>query len=258
MRTEEDMHKFIIAAAALALLVGTQAMARDINFGLNGLTQGNFRDLSKEAGAAIGYRNTAPAAPLGITGFDAGIEASAIDIKSHSDYWNKAFNGDAPSYLVLPKIRVRKGLPLGIDIGAMYSYVPDSNIKLYGFEVSKAILDGTLATPAIGIRATYTRLAGVHDLDLQTAGIDASISKGILIFTPYAGAGEVWVHSKATGNLQSNSSTTPGQGRLTSEDIWQPRVFAGLKITPFPLFGITAEAEYQVRPIYSLKAALNF
>ena len=245
------MNKFIVAAAALALLVGTQAMARDINFGNNGISQGNFRDLSKEAGAAIAYRNTAPATPLGITGFDAGVEASAIDIKSNSSYWNAAFSGNAPSYLVLPKVRIRKGLPLGIDIGAMYSYVPDSNIKLYGVEVSKAILDGTLATPAIGIRGTYTRLAGVNDLDLQTAGIDASISKGILFLTPYAGAGEVWVNSKATGNLRKNSS-------LTSEDIWQPRVFAGLKISPLPLFGITAEAEYQVRPIYSLKAALSF
>jgi hypothetical protein len=80
------MNKFIVAATALALLVGTQAMARDINFGNNGISQGNFRDLSKEAGAAIGYRNTAPAAPLGITGFDAGVEASAMDIKSNSSY----------------------------------------------------------------------------------------------------------------------------------------------------------------------------
>lgn len=251
------MNKFIVAAAALALLVGTQAMARDVSFN-SGISQGDFRDLSKQAGAAIGYRNTAPAAPLGITGFDAGIEASAMDIKSNSSYWNAAFNGDAPSYLVLPKVRIKKGLPFGIDVGAMYSYVPDSNIKLYGVEVSKAILDGTLATPAIGIRGTYTRLAGVNDLNLQTAGIDATISKGILFLTPYAGAGEVWVNSKATGNLQSFSSSTPGLGPLKSEDIWQPRVFAGLKISPLPLFGITAEAEYQVRPIYSLKAALSF
>jgi len=251
------VNKFIVAATALALLVGTQAMARDVNFGINGLSQGDFRDLSKQAGSAIGYRNTAPAAPLGITGFDAGIETSAMDIKSNSTYWNAAFNGDAPSYLVLPKVRIRKGLPLGIDVGAMYSYVPDSNIKLYGVEVSKAILDGTLATPAIGIRGTYTRLAGVNDLKLQTAGIDATISKGILFLTPYAGVGEVWVNSKATGNLQTFSTLQNG-APLKSEDIWQPRVFAGLKISPLPLFGITAEAEYQVRPIYSLKAALSF
>jgi hypothetical protein len=246
--------KRIVLALSLVLLVGTQAMAKDINF-TGGLTQGDFKSLSKEAGGAISFKNTAPAAPLGITGFDVGVEVEAANIKTGS-YWDKAFEGDAPSYLLLPKIRARKGLPFGIDIGAMYSYVPNSNIKLYGVELSKAILDGTLATPALGIRATYTRLAGVSELDLQTAGIDASISKGILFLTPYAGVGALWVHSKAKGDLQSFSTATTGP--LSTENIWQPRIFAGLKISPLPLFGITAEAEYEVRPIYSLKAALSF
>jgi hypothetical protein len=245
----------IVAALSLALLAGTEAMAKDLSF-VNGISQSAFRDLSREAGAAISYKNVAPAAPLGITGFDAGVEAEAIDIRSNSSYWRAAFNNDAPSYLVIPKIRVRKGFPFGIDAGAMFSYVPDSNIKLYGFELSKAILDGSMATPAFGIRGTYTRLAGVNDLDLQTAGIDATLSKGILMLTPYAGAGAVWINSKPTGKLHALSSTTIGP--LHSEDLWQPRFFAGLKISPLPLLGITAEAEYQERPIYSLKVALSF
>jgi hypothetical protein len=160
--------------------------------------------------------------------------------------------------LLLPKLRARKGLPWGIDVGAMYSYVPDSNIKLYGFELSKAILEGTAATPALGVRGSYSRLAGVDDLDLQTAGFDASISKGLFIFTPYAGAGMVWVDSKAKGKLQSFSTTLQGGVPLKSEQVWQPRYFAGLKVSPFPLFGVTAEVEYQERPIYSLKAGLSF
>jgi len=246
------MKKYMVLALSLALLGGTQAMARDIDFGTNFISQGDFKNLSKEAGAAISFKNTAPAEPLGITGFDAGVEVSAVNIKSNNSYWNAAFNGDAPSYLLLPKLRVRKGLPFGIDVGAMYSYVPDSNIKLYGVEVSKAILDGTMATPALGVRGTYTRLAGVDDLDLQTAGIDASISKGILFLTPYAGAGAVWIDSTPKGNLKSFNPT------LKSESFLQPRYFVGLKISPFPLVGITAEAEYQERPIYSLKAALSF
>jgi len=245
------MKKSMALALSLALLVGTQAMARDIDF-VRGINQDSFKELSKEAGAAIGFKNMAPAEPLGITGFDAGVEVSAVNIKSDSDYWNAAFGNDAPSYLLLPKLRVRKGLPFGIDVGAMYSYVPDSNIKLYGVEVSKAILDGTMATPALGIRGTYTKLAGVGDLDLQTAGIDASISKGILFLTPYAGAGLVWIDSTPKGDLKTFNPT------LKSESLWQPRYFVGLKISPFPLVGITAEAEYQERPIYSLKAALSF
>lgn len=244
--------KKIVASLALslALIGGGQAMAKDIRFS-SGLTQGQFKDFTKEAGAAISFKNTAPAEPLGITGFEAGIEVSAVDI-SGNDYMNKAFGGNAPSYAVLPKLRARKGLPLGIDVGAMYSYVPDSNMKLWGIEVSKAILEGTAATPALGVRGTYSRLSGVNDLDLQTAGIDASISKGFLILTPYAGAGGVWVSSEAKGNLKTLSPN------LKSEDVFQPRVFAGVQVSPFPLFHFTGEVEYQERPIYSLKAAIGF
>lgn len=239
-----------MVAAALAL-TASPGVAADIGF-FNGLEQGAFKSLSKEAGAALGYRNMAPAAPLGITGFDIGVEASAISINKNSTHWAAAFNNDAPSYLIIPKIRVRKGLPLGIDIGAMYSYVPGSNVKLYGAELSKSILEGGVTTPAVGIRATYTKLAGVNDLGLQTYGIDASVSKGFVIVTPYAGAGMMWINSTAKGNLKILAPT------LANENISVPRVFGGVLISPLPLLGITAEVEYAERPIYSLKAAVSF
>lgn len=236
---------------ASLFLAASPAVAADISFS-TAISQGDFKSLSKEAGAALGYRNMAPAEPLGIVGFDIGAELSAVGIDKNSSYWNSAFRSDAPSYLVIPKIRVRKGLPFGIDIGGMFSYVPDSNIKLYGAELSKSILDGTAATPALGVRATYTKLSGVSDLSLQTYGVDASVSKGFLFITPYAGAGLLRINSEAKGNLKA---LVPA---LESESTTVPRFFAGIKITPFPLLGITAEAEYAERPIYSLKAAISF
>lgn len=239
-----------VVAAALALTV-SPVQAADISFSKT-ISQDDFKSLSKEAGAALGYRNMAPATPLGISGFDIGVEASAISIDKNSSYWSAAFNNEAPSYLIIPKIRARKGLPLGIDVGAMYSYVPESNIKLYGAELSKSILDGSAATPAVGVRGTYTKLAGVNDLGLQTYGVDASVSKGFLFITPYAGAGMMWINSEAKGNLQSKAPN------LTKETISVPRVFGGLVISPIPLLGITVEAEYADRPIYSLKAGISF
>jgi hypothetical protein len=249
--------KIIITALALFLMAGTQAMGQDLSF-TQGIGQSSFQTLSRQAGAALSYKNTAPAAPLGLTGFDAGVEVTAVDIKKNSDYWSAAFGGDAPDFLLIPKLRVRKGLFWGLDVGGMYAYVPDSNVKLYGFELSKALLEGSVATPALGIRGSYTRLAGVDDLDLQTAGIDATISKGFLILTPYAGAGAVYINSKPKGKLQSFSTSLQGGVPLKTEELWQPRYFAGLKVTPLPLLGVTAEVEYQERMIYSLKAAINF
>lgn len=241
----------LCGVAAVLALAASPVLAADISF-TSPISQSDFKDLSKEAGAALGYRNLAPAASLGITGFDIGAEVSAMSINKNSTYWNAAFNNDAPSYLVIPRIRARKGLPFGIDVGAIYSYVPNSNIKLFGAELSKSILDGGVATPALGVRATYTKLTGVSDLSLQTYGVDASVSKGFLFITPYAGAGMMWVNSEAKGDLKKWAPT------LTSETTAVPRVFGGLKLTPFPLVGVTAEAEYAERPIYSLKAAISF
>ena len=237
-----------VAAAVLAFSVSS-AVAADINF-TSPISQNDFKSLTKEAGAALGYRNLAPAEPLGITGFDIGVEVSAMSIDENSTYWKAAFGNDAPAYLAVPKIRARKGLPFGIDIGAIYSYVPDSNVKLYGFELSKAILDGGIALPAVGVRATYTKMTGVEDLGLQTYGVDASISKGFLFITPYAGAGMLWIKSEAKGYLKSIS--------LSDVSTTVPRYFGGVKITPLPLFSLTAEAEYAEQPVYSLKVAIGF
>lgn len=243
--------------ASVLALAALPVCAADISFNsVTGFDQGAFKSLSKQAGAALGYRNLAPAEPLGITGFDVGVELSAMSIDKNSTYWSKAFHDNAPSFLAIPKLRARKGLPFGIDVGAMYSYVPGSNIKLYGAELSKSILDGGIALPAVGVRATYTKLAGVNDLGLQTYGLDASVSKGFLFLTPYAGAGMLWVNSEAKGNLKSLSQAAGVN--LKSETIAVPRIFGGLKVSPFPLVGVTVEAEYAERPIYSLKAALSF
>jgi hypothetical protein len=230
------------------------ATATDISF-TSPLLQSQFRDLSREGGTALAYRKASPATPLGITGFDVGIEVSGADIKKESPYWQSAFGGDAPSYLTLPKLRIRKGLPFGIDVGGMYSWVPDSNVRLFGFELSKAILEGSTVMPALGIRGSYTKLTGVGDLGLDTFGVDATVSKGIAFLTPYAGAGVIRIDSEPRGRLQSLSaaSTAP----LSKEQIWQTRLFGGLEMKLL-LLRLTAEVEYAVRPIYTLKASAGF
>jgi hypothetical protein len=251
------MKKIAVIITCLFILVSEQAMAKDISF-IAGLTQDEFKDLSKEASALLSYKNVAPAEPLGITGFEIGVEISFVQISTgDNNYWEKAFSYDAPSILPAPKIRVRKGLPFGIDIGAMYSAQPGSNIKLYGAEASYALLEGGIATPALGVRGTFTKLSGLDDLDYHTAGIDASISKGFVMLTPYAGAGMVYLNSKAQGDLRLLSTILTG-APLSDEKMWQYRYFAGLKISPMPLFNITAEVEYLNRMVYSLKAAITF
>lgn len=251
------MKKTLLLAVLLVVVSAGNIFAQDIVF-TSGLTQDQFKNLSKQLGALLGYRNLAPAEPLGITGFDIAVEGSAMEINSDSSYWQAAFGNDAPDYLGYARLRARKGLPFGIDIGGMYAYVPDSNIEAYGFELSKAILEGGVVMPALGVRGTYSKLNGLDELDMETIGVDATLSKGFAIITPYVGGGWLWIDSKAKGAL--GAGTLPGVGvvPLSDEKVSIPRGFVGMKLTFFPLLSLTAEAEYAERPIYSLKLALGF
>lgn len=250
------MKRFVFSA--VILLTAAVAQATDIHFN-GGISQSEFRKLATEMGGAIAFRNAAPAAPLGAEGFDVGISSSFVDINSGGSYWQKAFRNDAPSVLPIPAFRVSKGLPYGVDVGAMYAYAPDTNIKVWGLEASKAIIDGGAVVPSVALRGSYTWLAGVNDLQIQTGGIDLSVSKGLLFVTPYAGIGGLVTSAEAKGSLVTNANqNVQGFIHLKDETIWQPRYFAGVQVTPLPLVRLLGEIEYCERPIYTIKASVGF
>jgi hypothetical protein len=133
--------------------------------------------------------------------------------------------------VIVPSLRLNKGLPFGIDLGVMYSSVPSTNIKLYGGELRYAIVSGGVAMPAIGIRGSYTKLTGVDQVDFDTKGLDLSISKGFLMFTPYAGIGKVRV-----------ASTPNGIPALSKESLSLNKVFVGANLN-FGLMNLAFEGD---------------
>lgn len=216
--------------------------AADIN-NLSGFTtQGAFKDFADDLGAALSYKPITPTAPLGVTGFDIGVEATSTKIRN----LDVATNSSSTN-LVAPKLHVYKGLPLGFDIGAFYSAVPTTNIKFYGGELRYAILEGGVAQPAVGIRGAMTKLSGVNQLDLNTKSLDVSISKGFAMFTPYAGLGTVWV-----------DSTPNGVAGLTNVSDRENKIFVGGNLN----FGVANVAlEYDKTgsaPSYSAKLGFRF
>jgi hypothetical protein len=213
------MKKMLVLLCTLGI---TQpAVAASIST-LNLLNQAEFRTLSEDLGAALSYKPITPAAPLGTTGFDMGIEVTQTDTSKSAQIWSKATNGgSAISKVYAPKLHIAKGLPLGIDVAAFYSKIPSTNISLTGAELRYAIVDGGIATPAIAVRGSYTKLSGVEQLALSTRGLDISISKGFTLFTPYAGVGQVWVNSTANVN---------GTDGALSEKFSQSKVFVGANL----------------------------
>jgi hypothetical protein len=183
---------------------------------IGALTQSEFRLLSEDMGAALSYKPVTPAEPLGLFGFDLGVEAASTKLQNPSLLKTATSGGFTSDSLILPKVHVLLGLPLKFDVGAFYSAVPDSNIKLYGGELRWAIIEGGTATPAIAIRGSLSKLTGVDQLSFSTQALDVSISKGFAMFTPYAGIGEVW-----------SDSTPNGIPTLAKESISQTKYFVG-------------------------------
>ena len=205
--------------------------------------QSDFKVFSEDLGSALSYKPITPPAPLGITGFDIGLEVTSTKMRNL-----ELATGGSTNNLIVPKLHIYKGLPLNIDVGAFYSAVPTTNIKFYGGELRYAILEGSVALPAVGIRSALTKLTGVSQLALTTKSVDVSVSKGFAIFTPYAGIGRVWVDS---------TPDTAATG-LTEETFQQGKVFVGGNLN----FGLVNFAmEYDKTgsaPSYSAKLGFRF
>jgi len=203
-----------------------------------------FKDFSKEVGLAISYLPLAPAEPLGILGFDIGVEVTAINIDKR--LWRNALTDNPPDTFILPRIHLQKGLPFGFDIGASYTKLPSSNIKVIGGELKWAIISGNAALPAVAIRGSYSTLSGVDDLDLETMGADISISKGFLFVTPYAGYGQVWIDSE--------EKVTPFRFK---EKINVAKPFVGAKIS-LALINFVFQADFGDLPMYTARLNVGF
>ncbi len=104
-------------------------------------------------------------------------------------------------------------------MGAFVSTASGTSIKLTGFEVRYAILKDGIIKPAVSLRVTYSELDGVDELDLDSRGVELTISKGLGFVTPYGGIGRV----------ETDSKPDPTTG-LADEEIKQTKTYVGVNL----------------------------
>jgi hypothetical protein len=232
-------------AAILGLSLALPALAQEIDR-LGAIGQADFRRLSEDLGGALAYRAQTPTEPLGTTGFDLGAALTVARIRN-VELLERVTSDDASDNIPVPSVRLHKGLPLGFDVGVAYASVPSSNLEYIGGELRYALLLGGVTAPAIGLRGSLTRLRGIDELEVNTRGLDVSISKGFALLTPYAGVGRVWVESDPKG--------VPG---LSKEEFELDQVFLGIGFG-LGLFNINLEAD-KTGDVegFSIKAGLRF
>src|SRR3569833_2497600 len=88
---KETIMRSKITAAVVALGMASTAAADDLDR-LQNLAQSQFRALSEDLGAALSYTPVNPAEPLGLIGFDVGLEVTATDIQA-DQAWGQASSG---------------------------------------------------------------------------------------------------------------------------------------------------------------------
>jgi len=255
------MNKFksLVAGLALTGVAGSASALgnfdTDIFNDANAVAQAKFDALSEDFGAALSYKAITPAEPLGLIGFDVGLEISGTQLEG-VDEWGEALDTDI-GLLPLPKLHIHKGLPFGIDLGAVYSQVPTTDIQYMGGEIRYSFISGNIAIPAIAVRGTYTQVIGIDELDFSTMGAELTVSKGFLMATPYAGIGQVWVNSKLDYSYEQSGVQVPVKLEA-SDDLSLFKYFIGLNFN-LGLMNIVAEMDQTGDAItYSGKLGFRF
>lgn len=226
-------------------LATSAATAKDFDFG-PGANQPDFKAISKDVIAVTSYKALGPSEAGGVTGFSVGGYGSYSAVNDKGA-WQR-MTGQKVDAIGMVGLSARKGLPFGIDLGAMYSQVPGTDAKLYGGELRWAVLPGGTATPAVALRGTYVKLTGEDDLKADAQTLDVSVSKGFLFVTPYAGTGYVWGTVKPSNNFPA----------LSKVDVNKARFFAGARVS---LGFLEVTPEYEKlgdSDVFNLRLSLGF
>ncbi len=234
----------VVLALTLAF-TATAVSAQDFDFEPTA-TQSDFAIVSKDIIAVTSYKALGPAEAGGVTGFSVGAYGAYSSVNDKGA-WQRLV-GEKVDGVGVVGLSARKGLPFGIDIGAMYSQVPSTNAKLYGGEVRWAAFPGGVATPAVAFRGTYVKLTGEDDLKADAQTVDVSVSKGFLFVTPYAGLGYVWGTVDPSNRFPS----------LSKVDVNDARFFAGARVS-LGFLEITPEYEkLGDNDVFNLRLSFGF
>ena len=117
---------------------------------------------------------------------------------------------------------------------------------MVGAELRYSLIDGGIVSPSLAVRASYSRMAGIDDLDLSNGALELTLSKGFVMFTPFAGVGIVQTRAEASG-----------ESNLNSETVDQNKLYVGLTINLGVALTLEADQTGDYTS-YSAKAGLRF
>ncbi|HAN30067.1 MAG TPA: hypothetical protein DCQ06_00580 [Myxococcales bacterium] len=159
---------------------------------------GSYKSLMKEVSLAMGSRMVGPAASLGALGVEIAYELSFVGTNSNASYWQDTASAPAAT-ISTGQLRVRKGMPYGLQFGANLTHMYDSNMWAIGAEMKIAMIDGYKNIPDLAMRTSINVVLGNADLGMLIAGADFILSKsfgiaGVASLQPWAAYSFAFTH----------------------------------------------------------------
>jgi hypothetical protein len=206
----------------------------------------DFQAFARAFAASLTSVNLMPPETLGHAAFNVSAELAVVSLPSSIVVPTE---GAQPGTVLVPSFHVRKGLPFSVEVGGRVGWVEKSRMVAATGEVKWAVNEGFTYLPDIGVRGHITRLMGVRDFGLTSAGVDAGIGKqfpvgGMVTFTPYGGLDFNFVGADSdnidfnpgrsyTGSLQNDSlaalKDTGVYQRVKISDNMTQRIYGGVR-----------------------------
>ena len=218
------------------------------------ITQGEFATFSRLMAQGIFADPVQPARAGGVLGFDVGVAVTAVKVDTNAEYWRRAVPASSDfthsGYAAVPRLVVSKGFGAGtLSVG--YAQISSSGIKTYGGALDLPLIRGSVMTPELALRASYSAMTGIDAFRLKTYGVEAFLSKGFGPVTPFAAIGKM--RSDARGRV--DDAAVPSFTLTDSADI--TRYTAGVRISLLLPKLVVEVTKAQVRS-YAAKLSIGF
>jgi hypothetical protein len=188
----------------------------------------SWSNLMSELGYAIAPSAFHPARTTGFGGFALSLEANFAHINAdatdstHTQYWHvgtqgpvspttnafSSVNKSPDSILQIYSLKVRKGLPFGLEIAGALGYIANTTLWVGGADVHWALLEGFRTgilgyLPDVAVGGGVRTVGGASTFFLTTVGIDGQISKPFTlvdsaVLTPYVGVQRLIIFADST------------------------------------------------------------
>jgi hypothetical protein len=221
----------------------------------------NYSRLMQQLATVAAAPVLTPARTMGYRHFQLSIDESITNISGNAAaYWRRGTEGrtvdpgspEAPllfangndevdANMSFTRVTIRKGLPLGFELGASAGHLRNTSLWLWNFEVKWALFEGYRRrfpgwVPDLAVRGTVTAMTGTRGYTMTVPTFDVILSKPIVIgrtirVSPFVAGQMIWtivdseIIDLTPGNIMDDTFTV-----FPTLRAFHPRIAAGLEL----------------------------